>query len=71
MDYNLQRKWSKEVSEAYSDVHIHIKSAENHVFRVINANKVILAMYSKYFDRIFNSSRTESAPINIFCRKYC
>ena len=66
MDYNLQRKWNKEVSEAYSDVHIHIESAENHVFKVIKANKVILAMHSKYFDRIFTSSRTESAPTNIF-----
>ena len=45
MDYNLQRKWSKEVSKAFSDVHIHIKSAENHVFRVINANKVTFAMH--------------------------
>ena len=62
----MQRKWNKEVSEAYSDVHIHIESAENHVFKVIKANKVILAMHSKYFDRIFTSSRTKSAPTNIF-----
>ena len=44
------------LSEAYADVQIHLQ--KHNSFTTVKAHKVILASYSKYFHKLFQSSNT-------------
>ena len=42
-----------QVANEYADVYLHIE--ENKTFSILKANKVILALHSPYFHRLFQS----------------
>ena len=44
------------VANQYADVHFHIEDREEKTFSTLKANKVILALHSPYFHRLFQSS---------------
>ena len=64
MKFTLQNKYPTlgSLAEDYSDVELHFEDNVNgeKFFTSKKANKVILAMYSPYFHRLFKSSKEVS-----------
>ena len=63
MEFKLieQRLSLGPVANEYADVHFHIEDKEEKTFSTLKANKVILALHSPYFHRLFQSSeKTET-----------
>ena len=58
MEFKLKEKKLSlgSVANEYADVHFHIEDKEEKTFTTLKANKIILALHSTFFHRLFQSS---------------